>query len=151
MTLFTGQLVNINAGGTNTSGATGSALNINIAGTAQVMNGIKITDATTTAVTGSALSILMPSATTTAGLRYISFKNASNVEIGNITNTSASAVAYNLTSDRRLKDNISDTHYGLADLMKSGWKISHGIQMAVLTLVLLPKIYTRCILMRLRG
>jgi Chaperone of endosialidase len=47
MTAMSGQLVNINASGANAVGATGSALNINIAGTAQLMHGLTINDATT--------------------------------------------------------------------------------------------------------
>ena len=47
MTAFTGNLANINASGANAVGATGNALGINIAGTAQLMKGINFTDATT--------------------------------------------------------------------------------------------------------
>jgi hypothetical protein len=55
---FTGQLVNINASSSsNAVGDTGSALNINIAGTAQLMQGIKFSDASTGALgTGAASS-----------------------------------------------------------------------------------------------
>ena len=120
MSAMTGQLVSINASGTNTSGATGSALNINIAGTGQVMNGINIVDATTTAVTGAGISISMPSVTTTSGLRYLRFKNAAGTEIGSISNSTASAIAFNTSSDRRLKSDIVQTHYGLDDLLKVG-------------------------------
>ena len=47
MTAFTGSLASINASGANAVGATGNALNINIAGTAQLMKGIKMNTATT--------------------------------------------------------------------------------------------------------
>ena len=50
MTAFTGSLASINASGVNTVGSTGSALNINIAGTAQIMQGIILSDASTGAL-----------------------------------------------------------------------------------------------------
>lgn len=74
------------------------------------------------ATSAAGISIAMPSVVVTTGLRYMRFNNAAGTEIGSITNSSASAIAYNLTSDRRLKDNIVDTRYGLADLMKVGVK-----------------------------
>jgi|GEM_PF-1721857 len=50
MTAFTGSIASINLSGANAVGATGSALNINIAGTAQLMQGIKFSDASTGAL-----------------------------------------------------------------------------------------------------
>jgi hypothetical protein len=47
MTAFTGSLANISASGANAVGATGNALNINIAGTAQLMKGIKFSSTST--------------------------------------------------------------------------------------------------------
>ncbi len=52
------------------------------------------------------------------GLRYIRFGSISGPEIGAIINSSNSAISYVTGSDRRLKTDITETHYGLADLMK---------------------------------
>ena len=46
------------------------------------------------------------------------FFRANNVDIGNITATGPAGVFYNTTSDMRLKENIENTHYGIADIMK---------------------------------
>lgn len=40
--------------------------------------------------------------------------------IGSITRNAGSAVAFNTSSDRRLKENINHTHYSIEDLMKVG-------------------------------
>ena len=52
------------------------------------------------------------------GATMIGFQNIDAVAIGNITQNVAFGVAYTTTSDRRLKENITPTHFGLADLMK---------------------------------
>ncbi len=183
MTAFTGSLASINASGTNTVGSTGSALSINIAGTAQLMKGIKFNDATTgalgtTATSGAVLFsmngnhtgygvqvydvtrtgnafVVSDSAAMTAGSgilvklsglavagsttsasgvtitmtgttyntqRFMRFTNTAGTEIGSINNSSATAVTYATSSDRRLKSNIVDTHFGLTDLMNIGVK-----------------------------
>ncbi len=44
------------------------------------------------------------------------FTNAGT--IGNINSNGAGVVSYNTTSDRRLKDNIEDTEYGIDDVLK---------------------------------
>src|SRR4029079_12871378 len=38
--------------------------------------------------------------------------------IGSVTQSSATGVAYNITSDERLKENIRGTQFGLNDIMK---------------------------------
>ena len=182
MTGFTGSLVNINASGsTNPVADTGTALNINIAGTAQLMKGLYLSDASTGALgttatsggavfsftgahtgyglhvndvstTGTLLAItdtaamtagsgilvnlsglaVAGSTTSVAGItinltgtsyntqRFVRFTNTAGTEIGSINNTSATAVTYATSSDARLKSNIVETHYTLADLMNVG-------------------------------
>jgi hypothetical protein len=44
--------------------------------------------------------------------------NRSGTTIGSITSPAGASIAYNTTSDIRLKENISTTHYGIRDLMK---------------------------------
>jgi hypothetical protein len=56
---------------------------------------------------------------TTAGSSMIYFqRNGDLANIGSITQSTASTVAYNTTSDRRLKENISDSASGLDLLAK---------------------------------
>ncbi|MFT3679104.1 MAG: tail fiber domain-containing protein [Ferruginibacter sp.] len=54
---------------------------------------------------------------TAAGTVFINFSYAGTT-IGSITQNSTTGVVYNTTSDIRLKENIRQTHFGLADLMK---------------------------------
>ncbi len=61
-----------------------------------------------TAVTGDGIRIEVPSADTQ---RYMNFTDA-GTSVGSITNSGA-GVAFNTTSDRRLKENIADTKYDL--------------------------------------
>lgn len=46
------------------------------------------------------------------------FFRANGSDIGNIIATGPSAIAYNTTSDMRLKENIHNTHYSINDIMK---------------------------------
>ena len=48
----------------------------------------------------------------------IGFQNIDGAAIGSISQNAAFTVSYNTSSDRRLKENITPTHFGLADLMK---------------------------------
>jgi hypothetical protein len=48
----------------------------------------------------------------------ITFQRPDTTVIGSISQDAASTVAYNLSSDRRIKDNITPTDYGLLDLLK---------------------------------
>ncbi|MEI6786721.1 MAG: tail fiber domain-containing protein, partial [Verrucomicrobiota bacterium] len=48
----------------------------------------------------------------------IGFQNIDAAAIGSISQNAAFTVSYNTSSDRRLKENITPTHFGLADLMK---------------------------------
>ncbi|MFA6515200.1 MAG: tail fiber domain-containing protein, partial [Candidatus Paceibacterota bacterium] len=52
--------------------------------------------------------------------RFMRFTNTAGTEIGSINNTNATTVAYATSSDRRLKSNIIETHFGIEDLMKVG-------------------------------
>ena len=52
------------------------------------------------------------------GSVMIGFQNIDGAAIGNISQNAAFTVLYNTSSDRRLKENITPTHFGLADLMK---------------------------------
>lgn len=46
------------------------------------------------------------------------FFRANGADIGNIIATGPSGIAYNTTSDVRLKENIKNTHYSIDDIMK---------------------------------
>ena len=52
------------------------------------------------------------------GATMIGFQNIDGATIGNITQNAAFTVSYNTSSDRRLKNNIVNTHFGINDLMK---------------------------------
>ncbi|MEI6656811.1 MAG: tail fiber domain-containing protein, partial [Verrucomicrobiota bacterium] len=52
------------------------------------------------------------------GSVMIGFQNIDGSAIGSISQNAASTVSYSTSSDRRLKENITPTHFGLADLMK---------------------------------
>lgn len=62
--------------------------------------------------------IIQAGSNTSSGAEMIQFKRNDGTDIGNISQNSATTVAYNTTSDRRLKDNIVNTHFGINDLMK---------------------------------
>jgi hypothetical protein len=62
------------------------------------------------------LTLEKVAATTT--LDQFVFFRAGGANIGNIIATGASGIAYNTTSDIRLKENIRNTNYGIADVMK---------------------------------
>ncbi len=106
------------------SGTTSIGLDIETAAAMTAGGGIKVglTGATGagSASSAAAINVLMPSATTTSGLRYIRFSNASGTEIGSLNNASATSMQLTTTSDARLKSNVVETHYTLADLMKIG-------------------------------
>ena len=50
--------------------------------------------------------------------RFIQFTRPDGTEIGKIIQNNSTTVAYNTTSDRRLKQNIRPTHFSIEDLMK---------------------------------
>jgi len=52
------------------------------------------------------------------GAVMICFQNIDGSPIGSITQNASTTVAYNTSSDRRLKNNIVNTHFGINDLMK---------------------------------
>jgi len=52
------------------------------------------------------------------GATMIGFQNIDGDVIGSITQNAAFTVSYNTSSDRRLKNNIVNTHFGINDLMK---------------------------------
>jgi hypothetical protein len=75
--------------------------------------GVQLTASGTAAFTfdttgdGPLTQFVDPNASTPNGFRFLSFRwGASATEIGTITKSSASAVAYNTTSDYRLKENV---------------------------------------------
>jgi alpha-tubulin suppressor-like RCC1 family protein len=53
-----------------------------------------------------------------SGAYMIQFARADGTTIGSITQNAASTVAYNTSSDRRVKENIATTTLGLSDLMR---------------------------------
>ncbi len=72
----------------------------------------------TTNSTSSNGIIIQAGSNSSAGAEMIQFKRNDGTDIGNISQNSSTTVAYNTTSDRRLKDNIVNTHFGINDLMK---------------------------------
>lgn len=62
--------------------------------------------------------LIQAGSSTTGGATFIGFNMPNGTRIGSITQSGISAVAYNTSSDRRLKDNIVNTHFGINDLMK---------------------------------
>ena len=52
------------------------------------------------------------------GATMIGFQNIDGSPIGSITQNASTTVAYNTSSDRRLKNIIVNTHFGINDLMK---------------------------------
>ena len=55
---------------------------------------------------------------TVAGSAFLAFYRPDGSILGNISQSGTANVAYNTSSDRRLKNNIVNTHFGVADLMK---------------------------------
>jgi hypothetical protein len=62
--------------------------------------------------------IIQAGSNATDGAEMIQFKRNDGTNIGSISQNAATTVAYNTTSDRRLKDNIVNTHFSINDLMK---------------------------------
>ncbi len=54
----------------------------------------------------------------TFGADFITFKRPDGTVVGSVNQNSASTVAYNTTSDARLKENVIDTHYDLDTVLK---------------------------------
>jgi hypothetical protein len=68
--------------------------------------------------TGSHGLDIQAGSSSTGGAFMVGFYRPDGTNIGSITQNTATTVAYNTTSDRRLKDNIVNTHFGINDLMK---------------------------------
>ncbi len=64
------------------------------------------------------LLVLAGNDTGVAASELITFQRPDTTVIGSISQNAAATVAYNLSSDRRIKDNITPTAYGLSDLLK---------------------------------
>jgi hypothetical protein len=79
-------------------------------------SGVGIYVQSTTADLNGLLTLEKTTATT--GLDQFVFFRTAGTDIGNIIATGPSGVAYNTTSDIRLKENIRNTHYGIDDVMK---------------------------------
>ena len=54
----------------------------------------------------------------TSGATMVGFYRPDGTMLGSIGQNSATTVSYNTSSDRRLKNNIANTHFGINDLMK---------------------------------
>jgi hypothetical protein len=72
---------------------------------------------TSAATLGGGIIQMRKTAAAVNGDTWINFI-ANGSTVGYISSNSATTVAYNTTSDIRLKDNINNTHYGIRDLMK---------------------------------
>ncbi len=84
-----------------------------------------------TGTSSGVLQLKVNRATPATGNQFVSFVNNGGTDVGSITGDGAGGIQYNLTSDRRLKNQIRDTHYGIADLMKIRVRdyqyIGHGV------------------------
>jgi hypothetical protein len=70
------------------------------------------------ATDGHGLVIHAGTDTAAVGAVMIGFWSPSNHQLGFIVQNGSNSVNYSTTSDRRLKENIVDTHYSLTDLLK---------------------------------
>lgn len=59
-----------------------------------------------------------PTSNPTTGSVYVRFRDGDGTDLASIGGNASGGVAYNTTSDRRIKDHIVDTRYGLEDLMR---------------------------------
>jgi hypothetical protein len=64
------------------------------------------------------LLVLAGNNTGVAASEMITFQRPDATVIGSISQNAATTIAFNTSSDRRIKQNIQDTSYGLTDLMK---------------------------------
>ena len=67
---------------------------------------------------GKGLKINAGSTSGSSTAVMIGFFTPADVYLGGITQSGSTTVSYNTSSDRRLKDNIVNTHFGINDLMK---------------------------------
>ena len=68
---------------------------------------------------GYGLQVVAGSTTASYGAYLIDFFDATGAtRLGSITQSGSNTVLYNTSSDRRLKNNIVNTHFGINDLMK---------------------------------
>ncbi|MBA3679422.1 tail fiber domain-containing protein, partial [Candidatus Saccharibacteria bacterium] len=131
---LTGTVLNISTG--STGAATNGFARLNFSG-AHTGNGLQIDDAT---ATGSAVTVNANAVTSgfvgrflntgdvagnngievrsgqnvfSAGSNLVTFTRPDGTVIGTVAQNASTTVAYNNTSDRRLKENITDTHYSL--------------------------------------
>ena len=68
--------------------------------------------------TGSMGLLISNGSNSTSGATMVGFYRPDGTMLGSIGQSGATSVAYNTTSDYRLKNNIVDTHFGINDLMK---------------------------------
>jgi hypothetical protein len=62
--------------------------------------------------------IIQAGSTTTSGANLVVFTKPGGTTLGAITQSNVGYVTYTSASDRRLKNNILNTHFGISDLMK---------------------------------
>jgi hypothetical protein len=62
--------------------------------------------------------IIQAGSTTTIGANLVVFTKPGGTTLGAITQSNVGYVTYTSASDRRLKNNILNTHFGISDLMK---------------------------------
>ncbi len=109
---FTGAHTGVGFQLDDTATTTGTAMAINVTGLT-TGTGLKI--ANTTSIS-SADNLVILTGGNNAGAEtgtHIQFQRADGTVIGSIAQNAATTVAYNTTSDARLKENITDTHYDL--------------------------------------
>ena len=96
---------------------------LDVAGNVNIVSGSaqQLTIISTSTDPTGVLALTIPSTNSVCPTcsEYVLFNKAGTGTIGNISaNLSGNAVLYNTASDRRLKEHIRPTHYGLADLLK---------------------------------
>jgi hypothetical protein len=79
--------------------------------------GITANGTASSGTSADALGIVMPANLGVVNMRYIRFQDNASTELGSITNVNASTIAYNTTSDGRLKTDTGNTAPGLESLM----------------------------------
>ena len=104
--------------------ATGALDNTNFAqtwswsGLAAGTSGLTLANTAGGTTQNNVLAITGGNNTGVAGSQLITFRRTDGTIIGSIAQNGASTVAYNTTSDERLKSNISDTALGLEDILR---------------------------------
>ncbi|MGE4131847.1 MAG: tail fiber domain-containing protein, partial [Bdellovibrionales bacterium] len=98
-------------------GTTGPSNRLEVRDT-QASNAVGLIYNTNTGASAEGVRVRIDATTPGTSNLYANFQKSGGTTIGSISGDGAGGIQYNMASDRRLKGNIRDTHYGIADLMK---------------------------------